>query len=274
MSNELCFGISTHIYYSQRLNHEHLEELRREPFSHLELFCAQHHFDFRDGKQVEDVAGGLQRTGFRINSLHSPFYTLRPSGERAYYSISSIDEDERQHALAEIKAAMALRATISYDFVVVHLGPTGERHRRDDRAQCLRSLSELSEHCLKLGVALAVENIPNSFSTTDALARLGEEMPDLSFCFDSGHANMEGDPKRTIQSLGTRIRTTHLHDNGGSSDEHRVPYDGTVPWNSVMGALRSQSYQGVYVLEVREAPEQPDFVTSVQSAARRMAAEL
>ncbi len=273
MIAERRFGISTHIYYGERLNRGHIESLNREPFTYIELFCAIHHFDFHDPPQVAEIAEALRSTGLQVNSLHSPFYTLTPSGERAYYSISSSDEEERRFALAEIKAATALQSFFDYNYLVVHLGPTGERHRWDDVSQGRRSLRDLVEHCGRLSVRVAVENIPNSFSTTNALASLGEDFPEIVFCFDSGHANIEGDPVGTINQLGARIRTTHLHDNLGESDEHRVPYDGSVPWNKVMRALQTQNYTGVFMLEVREG-EGENFIARVQSAARKMAAEL
>ncbi|MBI4468469.1 MAG: sugar phosphate isomerase/epimerase [Acidobacteria bacterium] len=265
------FGISTHAFYGERLSGSHIERLKREPFTHIEIFCALHHFDFHDRRQVEEVAATLGSTGLRVNSLHSPFYTLNPSGERAYYSISSVDEDERRFAVSEIKSAMELRSRFAYDYVVVHLGPTGERHRFDDRQQGIRSLTELLEYGRQLGVEIAVENIPNSFSTTDALLDLRRTLGGIVFCFDSGHANMEGDPLRTIEILGPGIRTTHLHDNAGRHDEHRVPYEGSVPWEGVLRALGAQSYPGVYMLEVREGRDE-DIVPRAAAAARRMAA--
>ena len=125
MKSEITFGISTHIFYSRRLTANDLSLLRGNPFTHVELFCAHHHFDSHDAMQVEEIAEGLRSTGLRVNSLHSPFYTLTPSGERAYYSISSSDEHERRHAVSEIKAAAGLRSIFEYQYLVVHLGPTG-----------------------------------------------------------------------------------------------------------------------------------------------------
>ncbi len=273
MKMAMPFGVSTHVFYGQRLSADHLKKLRCEPFTHVELFCALHHFDFHDQNQIREVVEGLHSSGLKVNSLHSPFYTLDSSGERAYYSISSSDETERRHALSEIKSAAALRSVFEYSYLVVHLGPTGERHRLDDLEQGKRSLHELLEYCSSIGVGVAVENIPNSFSTTESLARLGEQIPDLLFCFDSGHANMEGNPERTVTTLGPRIRTTHLHDNSGQSDEHRMPYDGTVPWSKVMRALKGQNYPGIYLLEIREAPRSQDWIAAAQATARRMAAE-
>jgi sugar phosphate isomerase/epimerase len=69
----------------------------------------------------------------------------------------------------------------------------------------------------------------------------------------------EGIPKAYTTMKG-RIRSTHLHDNNGTEDNHFWPFfseAGTINWKETMQLLRSQPEQYPLLLELREFPEHP-----------------
>lgn len=245
------FGLSTHIFFSDRLTPEHLERIRLAGFETTEIFCSCQHFDHHDEEQVAAIVGWLTRHHLRLNSLHSPFYVRLESGERAYFSIASADEEERRRGIAEIAAALRLREMIPFRYLVVHLGATGQRHQRDSAKQARRSLCELIDRAGAQGVTIAVENIPNTLSTSDQLAQLADEFEEIRFCLDTGHAHIEGDVASVARRLGDRIVTTHIHDNFGREDEHLPPYEGSIPWTELLDALVRIPYPGAYMFEVR-----------------------
>lgn len=42
---------------------------------------------------------------------------------------------------------------------------------------------------------------------------------------------------------GHRLKALHLHDNGGSRGQHRLPFDGGIDWPAVMKKLRQTGCQ-------------------------------
>ena len=67
----------------------------------------------------------------------------------------------------------------------------------------------------------------------------------FGLCLDSGHLNLiRRDPRRYVAVLGRRIKATHLHDNNGFTDEHIVPFSGTMNWKHLCQALHDAGYSG------------------------------
>src|SRR5262249_18516400 len=85
---------------------------------------------------------------------------------------------------------------------------------------------------------------------------LGLTHLNLSYCFDIGHAHMAGGIAAEFESMKERIRSTHVHDNGGSNDSHFFPLQdkGTINWNQAMKLLGRHADQYPLVLELREVP--------------------
>ena len=67
----------------------------------------------------------------------------------------------------------------------------------------------------------------------------------FGFCLDTGHANLlHHDFRVIIPIYGNRIKALHIHDNNGSSDQHRAPVTGTINWNHFCSALKNIGYDG------------------------------
>ncbi len=72
----------------------------------------------------------------------------------------------------------------------------------------------------------------------------------VGICFDAGHANLSHNAERMIRSLEKRIITTHLHDNHGEeTDEHLLPFLGSVNWRKMLETLKENEYSGVLLYE-------------------------
>ena len=48
---------------------------------------------------------------------------------------------------------------------------------------------------------------------------------------------------------GNRLMAIHLQDNGGSHNQHQLPFDGNIDWNTVMKKIACTGYQGATTLE-------------------------
>jgi len=124
----------------------------------------------------------------------------------------------------------------------------------------LERFARLIDRAEQLGVSIAVENQGAPEKTERAIAILESfDSPHLGMCYDSGHANIISSLGRGVEMLerfGHRLKALHLHDNDGSSDQHRLPGDGNIDWPAVMGKIAGKGYQGATTLELGSAYKQ------------------
>ncbi len=67
----------------------------------------------------------------------------------------------------------------------------------------------------------------------------------FGLCLDTGHLNLlRIDCRRYIPVLGKRIKTLHIHDNDGVTDQHKAPYTGTFNWKAFCKELAKIGYDG------------------------------
>ena len=122
-----------------------------------------------------------------------------------------------------------------------------------------------------VGVKVALEVMGNSLSTASDLVEILErsfEGTDLGICMDVGHAHMLGDAPEAIETASEYLVTTHIHDNRGQSDDHLVPFQGTINWAATIMAFEKIGYDGVLMYEVKAA-ESPRAVLERAVAARQ-----
>ena len=58
-------------------------------------------------------------------------------------------------------------------------------------------------------------------------------------CYDSGHENFLTPHANFLQKHGDRLMCVHLHDNNGLTDQHKIPFTGSVNWEYVALSLAS-----------------------------------
>jgi sugar phosphate isomerase/epimerase len=68
-------------------------------------------------------------------------------------------------------------------------------------------------------------------------------------CWDTGHANCEGNQYQEILDIGEELYALHINDNRGSQDEHIIPFMGTVNMDEIMHALLDMGYNGYFTFE-------------------------
>lgn len=77
--------------------------------------------------------------------------------------------------------------------------------------------------------------------------------PLFHVCWDTGHANIEGAQYDEIKAIGDELYALHINDNRGLSDEHLIPYMGTLNMDEIMNALIDIGYNGVFTFESSSA---------------------
>jgi sugar phosphate isomerase/epimerase len=134
------------------------------------------------------------------------------------------------------------------------------------------SLENLAVFAKARGVTIAIENTTDELSSPASLMRFLSDthLHDLRLCFDIGHAHIEDGVSVSLETMFDRVATTHIHDNHGEKDEHLLPYDGTIDWDSALGALAKAPEPLPLVLELKEQAATMPTLDKVRAAFDRL----
>lgn len=266
--------LSTHLFVGHRLTTVWLDRVWDAGFPAVEIFCARQHIDYRDKAQINELGHWFRDAELKVHSLHTPMYSddaWGRSGPHAVIDITEISKGRRMVAVDELKRALEIAEVVPFQYAIQHVGTSGQEmdERRVDAA--FSSLEELRVFAGQRGVELLLENTPNALSSAKRLTHLlAITHLNLNFCFDVGHAHMCGDIAGEFEIMRDRIRSTHIHDNGGSQDEHLYPGKGSIDWKKTMRLLATRAEQYPLLLELREVPN----LDSPLREAKRRADEL
>ena len=272
-----AFGISTHLYHNHRLCREHLLEIGAHGFERVELFATRTHFDYHNAAAVADLQQWLAEAGLVLHGVHAPIGESFAGGRWGPpLTLASTDHDTRAKAMHEAELALQIARRLPFGALVAHIGlprtqqPTVADNSRD---AARRSIDELHELADPLGVRIALEVIPNELSRAGSLVHFIEEVldrPGVGICLDVGHAHMDGDLVDAIETVSEHLVTTHVHDNRGRTDDHLVPFEGTIDWPSALTAIQKVGYDGTLLFEIAAHGSAKDTLVKAQNARQEM----
>lgn len=252
--------LSTHLFINHRLTTVWLEKIWQAGIPAVEIFCARQHLDYRDRAQIAELGHWFRDSTLTLHSLHSPMYTDEIWGRSGPNSIIDITEPvkaKRLDMLDEIKRALDIAEIVPFQYLIQHIGVTGAEYDEARIDAAFASLEEISLFARARGVEVLLENTQNRLATAERLVLfLQITHLKLGFCFDVGHANMNEGVEAAFRLMENQIRSTHLHDNDGKSDQHLFPLsgEGTIEWKKTMDLLRTRPDRYPLVLELRDAP--------------------
>jgi sugar phosphate isomerase/epimerase len=115
----------------------------------------------------------------------------------------------------------------------------------------LQRVKKIIEVCEELDVNLALENVREIVHINYIFENLKSRK--LRMCLDFGHLNCF--TKNTFEIDFEKYRDliicTHIHDNDGSNDQHRLPFYGNVDYQYIAKELKKIGYQGPLTSEAR-----------------------
>jgi sugar phosphate isomerase/epimerase len=269
--------LSTHLFVNHRLTAAMLTRIQQAGIQAVEIFCARQHLDYRDKAQIAELGHWFRDSGLRLHSLHAPMYTddiWGRSGPHAVVTITEPVKSRRLEMVDEIKRTLEIAELIPFRYLVQHMGVGGEEFDMRKFDAAFSALEELSLFARQRGVEVLLENIPNDLSSAERLLQF-EELTHLGldYVFDTGHAHMHEGVETAFQLMKERIRSTHVHDNDGTSDAHLFPLvsdGGTIDWKNTMQLLRSRGDQFPLLLELKEKPEFTQPLGTVQQVFERL----
>jgi sugar phosphate isomerase/epimerase len=267
-------AISTHVYVRERLHTGLLDGLLYAGAETIEIFGARGHFDYANRRShVKEIGDWFRDKRIPLNSVHSPMYSDYEWGRRGSppVNIAAVDKRARIDAMDEIKRAIEVAEQIPFRFLVQHVGISGEEWDPRKSEAAMTSIEHLKAFAKPLGVNVLLENIPNELSTPERLSELirRAHFDDVGICFDVGHAHIMGGVAQAFEVLKPLIRSTHVHDNAGQSDDHMWPGDGTVNWERTMSLLRSAPQVPPLLLEIK-GEGKTNIVEGIASAFRKL----
>ncbi|WP_136515025.1 sugar phosphate isomerase/epimerase family protein [Geomonas edaphica] len=238
--------IFAHVPFAQIREHlPFVMERRLSP----EIYLSADALDAATPAQLAETARTLQGEGLSC-TIHAPFMDLNPG------SLERLLRDATMHRFRQVlDAAEILRPEV----MVFH--PGFDRWRYGEaRGQWLElsvaAWQSVLQRTKDIGTAVAVENIFEEEPST--LQALFEAVEDESFghCFDVGHWNLfkQVSMERWFEALGARIKEVHIHDNGGTKDDHAPPGEGAVDFGLFFQLMERYSPEAAYTIESHSKP--------------------
>lgn len=224
-------------------------------FSFVEFFftsteLSQDHWQH----EVEKIRNEAERLGIVFVQSHLPY---NPG-----YMPEWASEEQRLLYEKHLARSIQTSAMLGVHWAVVHPFTQYMDTEYDDEASIRYNrqfYSSAIELAMELGVGIAFENmieypVRRKFSArAEELAALVDAFGDkrIGACLDFGHAHrMYRDLSRPVHVLGQRLVALHVNDNTAISDQHFVPFMGTVNWENALNALADTGYGGDFTYEV------------------------
>ena len=214
----------------------YLRRIAQAGFSHVH-WC--HHWDtdfLYSPPEIAQVAAWLRELGLHVLNIHAS------AGREKRWD--SLHEYERLAGVELVRNRLEMAARLGADVIILHSEASYPLHSQ------LLSLRELEPFARRLGVRIALENLSGpTFTRLDEL--FAEFSPGyLGLCYDTGHGNMLDASLDFLERYKNRLIATHIHDNDGSSDQHKLPFTGSVDWSRFMRIISQSAYDKLLNLEV------------------------
>jgi len=100
--------------------------------------------------------------------------------------------------------------------------------------------------------------------------KLDDVAAEAGICLDFGHAHIDGDVVDAIETVSEHLIATHVHDNAGRSDDHLLPFDGTIDWPSALTAVQKIGYDGPLMLEINARGTTKETLARARQVRQRM----
>lgn len=255
----------TSLCFTGSLSAESLADLKANGIDAVEFSfsLARYYDEFDFVNRAQDYADRVRAAGLEWWSLHLPFSRT--------LDISILDDEARANIM-KINTEM-IRAAGKAGCKVAVLHPSSEPITDDIRPQRLaysrENIIRLREECDRVGMKLAVENLPRT-----CLCNRSQEMIDLiqgtgaGIVFDTNHslAEQNVDFMNALTDAGLEIISLHISDYDFVDERHRLPGDGINDWKGILSVLERVGYKGPLMYEVPRQPKEREPISTAALA--------
>jgi sugar phosphate isomerase/epimerase len=273
-------GLSTHVFFSQRLHPGLLDALHKSGAQVIELFAARHHFDYTDRAAVRDIATWFNSTGVGA-TLHQPLYLSDRADAQwsrhvaANLNLIDPEKSRRISAMDEVKRALESAEQIPISACTLHLGNKDDAWNLRALENSLTAIEHLKAFAHPLGVRILLENLQNEITTPEHLLEILKvgHFDRVGVTLDVGHAHLVAPEANkgideAFELLKPRIAELHIHDNLGAKDDHLWPGTAGIDWHNIARHIATLPANTPAILEIaHELEETPESATTKSTQA-------
>jgi sugar phosphate isomerase/epimerase len=246
----------------------YLERIAAAGFTHIH-WCHHWNTDFLySTPEIDQIERWLAEYNLRLLNLHAS------QGKEKYWC--SLLEYQRQAGVELVRNRIEMAARLRADVVIIHVPSDAEAEAQKKLiGPVRRSLDELLPFAQSQGIRIAIENMEtDDFGMLTTLLEAYDESA-LGLCYDSGHGNIDGRGLDNLEKIKARLIALHLHDNDGTSDQHKNPFTGTVDWERLARLIAESPYEKCLNLEVMiqnsGLQDQAEFLHQAHAAGEKLA---
>lgn len=189
------------------------------------------------------------------------------------WDVSSANMAERLEAISMQERLLRHVADLGIPLAVLHpsFEPIDETERPARLKLSADAISRLGTLAKKLGVVLAVENLPRTClgNCAEEILFLTDNGRSAKVCMDANHLLLETH-EAFIRAAGEHIVHLHMSDYDGNDEKHWLPGQGIVDWPGLKALLEGVGFDGIWMLEVREATALPGQIITPAQAMQRL----
>lgn len=235
-----------------KTDEERIRELHRAGFRYIDLNmyeftpdCVYMQENWRE--ETEKIKSVADRLGMKFVQAHSQ--GGNPLSE---------DKEHVEFLLAATIRSIEICEILGIKNTVVHNGYMPGISKEEWFVKNKAFYEKLFPAMERCGVNVLCENSTKANMGDMYFINSGKDMyefikyvdhPQIHACWDTGHANCEGNQYEEILALGEELYAIHYNDNRGSQDEHIAPFLGTLNHDEVIHALIDVGFKGDFTLE-------------------------
>lgn len=223
-----CFGYG--LGYDVSFN-ERYRMIKKAGFDSVMLWWSD---KFGRGMGYQRDVQFARNAGLHIENIHAPVH------EQNFLSMDNLDGKSVFRSYLQ-----CVRDCFEFDIpaMVIHL--PDDRHPLNNLG--LERLGIMISEAERYGIQIAFENLENIQNL--ALVLESFHSKNAGFCYDSCHHINFAPNIDLLELYGDRLMALHLHDNGGKHNQHQLPFDGEIDWQTVMRRISLTGYKGATTLE-------------------------
>lgn len=260
-------GINTYSYIWTMPAYKCVESLRDQGYQEFELLLHPPHLSFdRATTDHRALRGMVRNDGIRIHSLNLPSLDT---------NLASVFPEMRAFSQGMFRQALELCADLEVPYLITvpgRVSPLFPPDRAISRDLVLRSIEALLPDAERLGVKLAIENVPfatlpEAKSVVDFVKSIAS--PHLAITYDVANAHFIGEnPAEGLAEVSDYLAVVHFSDTTQTSWKHDPIGEGDVDFGAACAALDSLSWCGPVMLEIISDDAEKDIRTSHDALSR------
>lgn len=208
---------------------------------------------------IYEMRNLAEKLGIRFNQAHGLIFNYFENSEKTEYL------KMMAHRVMEACHLLGISRIIYHPEV-----PAGLREAKDIEGCRIANASFLvceAEKAAAYNLDIAVENMFITkrtdgteywryCSSPEELIDLVNTInrPNVCVCMDVGHAHiMKENLGDSISQYGSLLQALHIADNDRSSDQHLMPFHGSIDWKNLMRGLAINHYAGEFTYEIHKS---------------------